>query len=45
MRFLLRTVEEFSIPDQAELPQLFHVNQEKGPHLGLKAIKGLLTRW
>jgi len=31
---LLRTVEEFTIPDQAELPQLSHVKQEKGPHLG-----------
>jgi len=38
---LLRTVEEFSIPDQAELPQLSHVKQEKGPHLGLKAIQRL----
>ena len=27
---LLRTVEEFTIPDQAELPQLSHVKQEKG---------------
>ena len=38
---LLRTVEEFTIPDQAELPQLSHSNQEKGPHLGLKAIQRL----
>ncbi len=38
---LLRTVEEFTIPDQAELPQLSHINQEKGPHLGLKAIQRL----
>jgi len=38
---LLRTVEEFTIPDQAELPQLSHVNQEKGPHLGLKAVQRL----
>ena len=38
---LLRTVEEFTIPDQAELPQLSHVKQEKGPHLGLKAIQRL----
>ncbi len=38
---LLRTVEEFTIPDQAELPELNHVTQEKGPHLGLKAIQRL----
>ncbi len=38
---LLRTVEEFTIPDQADLPQLSHVKQEKGPHLGLKAIQRL----
>ncbi len=38
---LLRTVEEFTIPDQAELPQLSHIKQEKGPHLGLKAIQRL----
>ena len=38
---LLRTVEEFTIPDQAELPQLSHVKQENGPHLGLKAIQRL----
>ncbi|MBO6959971.1 MAG: DNA-directed RNA polymerase subunit beta' [Prochlorococcus marinus CUG1438] len=38
---LLRTVEEFTIPDQAELPELSHVKQEKGPHLGLKAIQRL----
>jgi len=38
---LLRTVEEFNIPDQAELPELSHVKQEKGPHLGLKAIQRL----
>ncbi|MBO8221655.1 DNA-directed RNA polymerase subunit beta' [Prochlorococcus marinus] len=38
---LLRTVEEFAIPDQADLPELAHVKQEKGPHLGLKAIQRL----
>ena len=38
---LLRTVEEFTIPDEAELPQLSHVKQDKGPHLGLKAIQRL----
>ncbi len=36
---LLRTVEEFTIPDEAELPELTHVKQDKGPHLGLKAIQ------
>ena len=38
---LLRTVEEFTIPDQAELPILSHVKQDKGPHLGIKAIQRL----
>ncbi len=38
---LLRTVEEFNIPDEAELPELSHVKQEKGPHLGIKAIQRL----
>ena len=38
---LLRTVEEFTIPNEAELPELTHVKQEKGPHLGLKAIQRL----
>ena len=38
---LLRTVEEYTIPDEAELPQLSHVKQDKGPHLGLKAIQRL----
>ena len=38
---LLRTVEEFTIPDEAELPELAHVKQEKGPSLGLKAIQRL----
>ena len=38
---LLRTVEEFTIPDEAELPTLEHVKQEKGPHLGLKAVQRL----
>ena len=37
----MRTVEEFTIPDQAELPELTHVKQEKGPHLGLKAVQRL----
>ncbi len=38
---LLRTVEEFTIPDEAELPELSHVKQEKGPSLGLKAVQRL----
>jgi len=38
---LLRTVEEFTIPDEAQLPVLEHVKQDKGPHLGLKAIQRL----
>ena len=38
---LLRTVEEFTIPDEAQLPSLEHVKQETGPHLGLKAIQRL----
>ena len=31
---LLRTVEEFTIPDEAELPELSHVKQDKGPQEG-----------
>ena len=38
---LLRTVEEFNIPNEAEVPQLTHIKQDKGPHLGLKAIQRL----
>ena len=38
---LLRTVEEFTIPDEAQLPNLAHVKQDKGPYLGLKAIQRL----
>ncbi len=38
---LLRTVEEFNIPDEAQLPELSHVKQEKGPSLGLKAVQRL----
>ena len=36
---LLRTVEEFSIPDEAQLPSLEHIKQDQGPSLGLKAIQ------
>ncbi len=38
---LLRTVEEFTIPNEAQLPELQHIKQEKGPYLGLKAIQRL----
>ncbi len=38
---LLRPVEEYTIPDQAQLPELSHVTQEKGPSLGLKATQRL----
>ncbi|KGG13512.1 MULTISPECIES: DNA-directed RNA polymerase subunit beta' [Prochlorococcus] len=38
---LLRPVEEYTIPDEAQLPELSHVKQEKGPHLGLKATQRL----
>ncbi len=38
---LLRPVEEYTIPDEAQLPELSHVQQPKGPHLGLKATQRL----
>ncbi|WP_320663801.1 DNA-directed RNA polymerase subunit beta' [Prochlorococcus sp. MIT 1223] len=38
---LLRPVEEYLIPDEAQLPELEHVNQPKGPSLGLKATQRL----
>ncbi len=38
---LLRPVEEYTIPDEAQLPELLHVKQLKGPHLGLKATQRL----
>ena len=38
---LLRSVEEFTIPDQAQLPELKHVKQPKGPSLGIKASQRL----
>ena len=41
---LLRTVEEFTIPDEAQLPVLEHVKQDKGPHLGLKAVQRLIYK-
>ena len=38
---LLRPVEEYLIPDEAHLPELEHVQQPNGPHLGLKATQRL----
>ena len=38
---LLRPVEEYLIPDEAQLPELHHVQQPNGPHLGLKATQRL----
>ncbi len=38
---LLRPVEEYTIPNEAQLPELAHVKQPKGPHLGLKATQRL----
>ena len=38
---LLRPVEEYTIPDQAQLPELSHVTQPKGPRLGIKATQRL----
>ena len=38
---LLRPVEEYTIPDEAHLPELSHVKQPKGPSLGLKATQRL----
>ncbi len=38
---LLRPVEEYTIPDEAQLPELAHVKQPKGPSLGLKATQRL----
>ncbi len=38
---LLRPVEEYTIPDEAQLPELLHVKQVKGPSLGLKATQRL----
>nr|YP_009530357.1 DNA-directed RNA polymerase beta' subunit [Paulinella micropora]AXY63046.1 DNA-directed RNA polymerase beta' subunit [Paulinella micropora] len=38
---LLRPVEEYAIPDVAQLPELGIVKQDNGPHLGLKATQRL----
>ncbi len=41
MGLLLRPVEEYTIPNEAQLPELSHVKQAKGPYLGLKASQRL----
>ncbi len=38
---LFRPVEEYLIPDEAQLPELEHVKQPTGPSLGLKATQRL----
>ena len=38
---LLRPVEEYTIPNEAQLPELSHVKQANGPHLGIKATQRL----
>ncbi|QNI55969.1 DNA-directed RNA polymerase/ beta'' subunit [Synechococcus sp. BIOS-E4-1] len=38
---LLRPIEEYTIPNEAQLPDLGHVKQPNGPHLGLKATQRL----
>ncbi len=38
---LLRPVEEYTIPNEAQLPELAHVKQVEGPSLGLKATQRL----
>ncbi len=38
---LLRPVDEYTIPDEAVLPELDHVKQSTGPSLGLKATQRL----
>jgi DNA-directed RNA polymerase subunit beta' len=38
---LLRPVEEFTIPDEAHLPELASIKQSGGPSLGLKASQRL----
>ncbi|BEV36653.1 DNA-directed RNA polymerase subunit beta' [Synechococcus sp. M16CYN] len=39
--FLLRPIEEYIIPNEAQLPDLSHVKQANGPHLGIKATQRL----
>jgi DNA-directed RNA polymerase subunit beta' len=38
---LLRPVEEYTIPDEAHLPDLGAIKQSNGPSLGLKAVQRL----
>ena len=38
---LLRPVDEYLIPDEAQLPDLEHIKQPKGPSLGLRATQRL----
>ncbi len=38
---LMRPIDEYTIPDKAALPELDHVKQLNGPHLGLKATQRL----
>merc|ERR1711934_1217592 len=38
---LLRPVEEYTIPNEAHLPELSHIKQANGPHLGIKATQRL----
>ena len=38
---LLRPIEEYTIPNEAQLPDLGHVKQPNGPHLGIKATQRL----
>ena len=38
---LLRPVEEYTIPNEAQLPELAHIKQANGPHLGIKATQRL----
>jgi DNA-directed RNA polymerase subunit beta' len=38
---LLRPVEEYTIPNEAQLPELSHLKQANGPHLGIKATQRL----
>ena len=40
---LLRPVEEYTIPNEAQLPELSHINQATGPHLG-SPCNGLPSR-
>ena len=41
---LLRPVEEFTVPDTANVPEFFLVKQTKGPSMGLKAQQRLMFK-